>query len=659
MTTTSATSSTNGSAILTALGSGSGVDSASLVAGLVSATYDPKAAVLTAKDTANATKISSLATLSNGIDGFASALNSLISGGTLFTQPTSSDATVLTASAKAGSSIGNLAASIEVRQTAQAQTLSSPYFASASAPIGQGKLMLAVGNSLATITIDPSNDSLSGLARTINAANSGTSPTGVSAQIVTDANGARLVLKGQTGAGNGFRLQADANAAGGLAKFNYGGSPMTAAGTNVTSTYFADATGTPVGQGTLTLTTASGTATLTIDSSNDTLQGLADQISNAGVGLTASVSTDANGSYLVVGSADGGAPGFTLAPDAGAQAGLQRFAYGTAPAQMTQAQSARDAVVRMDGVDLTRASNTIDDLIDGVTLTLVAAKPGTSIALGSTRPTTAIGQAVQDFVSAYNELKTQIDTATASAANSSDGTAGALYGNAGVREMQRQLARLTSTALTSGPGPKTLAEIGVSTNRDGTLSVDQGALTKALTAYPDQVEAMFNPGQRSDNPLIKIGSAMGAVKPGTYTLTGVTAATDSTSAQATIAGKPGVSTGGKIYASVTSPASGLVIEPQGDVASATITVDLGLGGALQAIRDLLRNSGGALASLGTQLATEKTNLATQRTKMQDAESAYKDRLAAQFGKMDTRVAAYKSIQSYLEQQVAVWTKADS
>lgn len=655
MTTTSTTSSTSGGSILTTLGAGSGVDSGALVTGLVSATYDSKKSVLTGKETANTAKVSSLATLSNGIDSFATALNSLIGGGTLFTQPTTSDSAVVTATARAGASIGSLSASLEVRQTAQAQTLASPYFTSASSAIGQGKLMLAVGNKLATITVDSSNDSLTGLARTINSAN-----TGVTAQVVTDANGARLVLKGQSGSANGFALQADANAAGGLAKFNYGGTPMALSGSAVSSTYFADATTTPVGQGTLTLTNGASTATLTIDPTNDNLQGLAAAITAAGIGLTGSVTTDANGSYLVITDANGATPSFTLSPDAGTQAGLQRFAYGAPVSQMSQAQAARDAIVRMDGVDITRSSNSIDDLIDGVTLNLVSEKPGTTILLGAQRPTAAINQAVQDFVAAYNELKTQIDTASAAPASGGDSAAGALYGNASVRDMQHRLARLSSTELTSGgTGPKTLAEIGVTTSRDGTLTVDTAVLTKALAAYPAQIEAMFNPGQHSDNPLVKITSAMGATKPGSYTISGITAAANGNSAAGTIAGKPAVGAGSLLYASVSSGASGLVIEPQGDIASATITVDLGLGGALQQIRDALRASGGALDALSTSLTAEKTKLATQRTDMQQAESAYKDRLTSQFSKMDTRVAAYKSIQSYLEQQIAVWTKSDN
>lgn len=655
MTTTSSTSASQGSAILTALGGGSGIDTGSLVSGLVSATYDPKDAALKTKETANTAKISQLATLTSGIDTFASALNTLISGGTLSTQPSSSDTSILTAKAKAGASIGGLSATLEVRQLAKAQSLVSDYYANSGTALGLGSLTLATAaGKTFNITIDASNNSLAGVARAVNATNSG-----VVASVVTDANGARLVLKGQTGSANSFSLLPGANSDASLNKLSYGVQSMKLIGADVASSYYmTDSSSVPVGQGDMTLTVGGVSQTITIDASHDNLDGLVSAINGAGLGVTARVATDPNGSFLVIDDANGGTPSFTLTPSNTAQAGLARFAYGAATPQMTQAQGAQDAIIRMDGVDIARPSNTIDDVIDGVTLNLVTAQPGASVTLGATRPTDAITQAVSDFVAAYNELKTQIDTATASANTSADGTAGALYGNSSIREMQRQLSRLTSTVLTTaGTGPQTLAEIGVSTNRDGSLTLTSATLTAALNANPDAVEAMFNPTQHSSNPLLKITSAMGATKPGTYSVANVTASVNGSSAQGTIAGVSGVTTGTSLYASVTSAASGLVIEPQGDVASATITVDLGLGGALQAIRDSLRATGGVLDTLSSSLSTEKTSLADQRTKMQSDEADYQTRLTNQFASMNTQVTNYKSIQSYLEQQVAVWTQS--
>jgi len=225
--------------------------------------------------------------------------------------------------------------------------------------------------------------------------------------------------------------------------------------------------------------------------------------------------------------------------------------------------------------------------------------------------------------------------------------------------MQTMLARLPATVLNTSGGPGTLAEIGVSTNRDGTLSLDSSLLAKQLASYPDAVEAMFNPTQHASNPLIKITSAMGSAKPGTYQLTDIVAQTSGHSASGTIAGIAGVTTGSRLYASVGSKASGLVIEASGDVASATVTVDLGLGGALQAIRDSLRSGGGVLEALSGQLTSEKTDLTSQLAKISTESESYRDRLTTQFSAMSTRVAAFKATQSYLQQQIDVWTKSNN
>lgn len=657
MTTTSSTSAASGNAILTALNATGGLDTGNLVTSLVSATYDPKTAALKVKETANTAKISQLGTLTSGIDAFSTALQTLISGGTLSTQPVSSNSAVLTATAKAGAQIGSLSAQLSVRQVAQAQSLVSGYYASSGTAIGAGTLTLGVAGKSVDITIDSSNNTLAGVARAINL-----SGAGVTAAVVSDANGARLTLKGDTGAANAFTLGVSANSDAGLAALTYGTtSGMTVSGSEALSPVYADAAATPIGQGSFTLTGPNGTATVTIDATTDNLTGLGQQINASGTGLTASVVTDPNGYRLSITDGSGNPPTYTLTPASGAQAGLASFTYPTPSSSpsLTRAQAAQDAIIRMDGVDVTRASNTVDDLIDGVTLKLVSAAPTETVSLTATRPTSAINQAVQDFVAAYNEMKTQIDTATAAAVTASDGTVsqGALYGNSAIRQMQSQLSRLPSTILNTSGGPQTLADIGVKTNRDGTLTVDTTALTKALNTYPDAVEAMFNPTQHASSPLIKITSAMGATKPGTFTLTNIVAGTSSTAASGTIDGNALLTTGTGLYAPVAyKAASGLSFEPQGDIASVTITVDLGLGGALQAIRDSLRSTGGILASLSSSLDTEKTDLSDQRLKIEDAQSNYQDQLTKQFATMNTRVSNYSAIKSYLTQQIAVWTK---
>ena len=534
------------SSIATSLGIGSGIDTTALVDQLAEAARAPKEAAIKKREDTNTARISALGKASGGIDAFATALTALISGGTLFTQPTSSDSNVLTATALPGARIGSLSAQVEVSQLAQAQSLVSEHLADLNAAVGQGTLTLTTAAGPVDIVIDATNDNLVGLARAINVKNAG-----VTASIVEDSNGARLVLKSGTGA----------------------------------------------------------------------------------------------------------AKAFTLAAAPGADAGLSRFAYDpNVIGGMTRAQEAQDAILKLDGVQINRPTNSVADLITGITINLKTAKPGTTITLGAARPAEAIKQGAADFVGAYNELKAILDEATAIGTGS--GAAGPLRGDNGIREMQRQLARLTATKLSSAGGPSTLAEIGVRTERNGTLTLDTARLDAMLLADPDGVEALFNPGQQSDNPLVTITSPMGRAKPGTYVATDLVASTGGQAATGRIAGVDAISAGTRLVASIASPARGLVIELLGNVPSATITVDQGLGGALQTIRDALLANSGPIKSTQARLTAETRTIGADRTRLEARSTNYHDQLVRSFTAMDKQVSAHKATQSYLEQQVKLWTNSN-
>jgi flagellar hook-associated protein 2 len=521
-----------------ALGAGSGIDIKTLVEDLANAAKAPKEAQIASREAANQAKISTLAQVSGAIDSFASALNSLISGGSLFSQPNVSDPSILTASTVSGTRLENLAATIEVRQLAQAQVLASDPISSRTDPVGQGVLTITTDLGSFDITIDSSNDSLDGLVRAINA-----SDAGVTASVITDGGGAMLVVKGQTGEAKAFSL-------------------------------------------------------------------------SVAVGTTS---------------------------------GLERFAS----AAMTEAQEAKDAIIRVDGVEVQRSSNSFNDLIEGVQIDLKTAKPDTIVSIGVSRPTAAITQAVQDFVTAYNELMTMIRDATKA---DPAGEGGALRGDTGVRELQRRLAQLPTTILSSaGDGPNTLAEIGVRTNRDGTLGINAAQLQAALAENPNGVEALFNPSQTSSSSLVTIKSAIGRVKPGTYTITDIVPAAGATPASGKIDGVAFTAIGANLVAPSGSAAVGLILGVSGAVASATVTIDPGLGGALQAIRDALRARNGPIAATEARLTSETRRLADERTALETRSAKNYDKLLATFTAMDRQVSAFKATQSYLDQQIKIWT----
>src|SRR3546814_3399816 len=92
-------------------------------------------------------------------------------------------------------------------------------------------------------------------------------------------------------------------------------------------------------------------------------------------------------------------------------------------------------------------------------------------------------------------------------------------------DRKRRRGGLTSKTLLPGDGPKSLAEIGIKTNRDGTLSIDDARLSAAVDHHTGRVHDMFVPGQTSSSPRLEVASAIGAIKTGSYEVTNVVAAT--------------------------------------------------------------------------------------------------------------------------------------
>ena len=186
--------------ISTALGIGSGIDTSALVSSLVSAARDPKQKVITDRQSLNNARISALASASSSLNSFADALNSLLAGTGYAGAPASNDPSIAAVSLLPGGT-PRLPAQLEVRQLAAAQTIASApaVGATAATVIGDGSFSLQVGGAAAVPITLAANATYSDLADAINAAG-----TGVTASVITDNQGTRLVMKGATGAANSF-----------------------------------------------------------------------------------------------------------------------------------------------------------------------------------------------------------------------------------------------------------------------------------------------------------------------------------------------------------------------------------------------------------------------------------------------------------------------
>ncbi|KQM98510.1 flagellar hook protein [Sphingobium sp. Leaf26] len=366
-----------GSSILTALNAGSGIDTSALVSSLVSATREPKQTAITDRQSLNSSRISALASAISSLDTFADALTEVLSGAAYTGAASSNDASIASVTLLSGGSPSGLPAQLTVEQLATARVYSSAATSGATGTtaIGTGSFTITnAAGEATTITLDSTNNTFAGLASAINAAD-----TGVTARVVTDTQGTRLVFKGETGAANDFTISASAD----------------------------------------------------------------------------------DGSSILGGMS------------------------------FTSSSTAQNAKVTLDGVAYEYASNTVDDAIPYLRIDLNKASPGTSVTLSMSQPTAGLSDLLKEFVEAYNTLMTALNTATATGADSS--SSGVLNGVAGVRDMKRQLSGITSTQLASTGTYKTLADIGVSTNRDGTLKLDTTRLAAVMEADPEAITNMVNP----------------------------------------------------------------------------------------------------------------------------------------------------------------------
>ena len=349
------------------LGVGSGIDIRSLVDGLVGAERDPKTARYDAIEADNQAGISAFGTLKAAVTELDDALDN-ISDFSDFRHNTaiSGDEEYFTASADGQAVSGSY--NVEVVSLANNHKLSSGVFASDD-EIGTGELEIIVGAESFTITIDETNNTMTGIQSAIN---SDANNKGVTASLVTDDDGTKLV-------------------------------------------FTADNTGTD--------------HQVSINATDD---------------------------------------------DAGDGNDLARLAT----ANLTTLGTLTDAVIKLDGLTITRSSNNIEDALEGVTLNLLKANEADeSNSLTVALDKESVKESVSGFVEAYNSF---VGVANELSTFSGGGGAnGPLFGDSTLRTLETQLRRAFFSSV-EGNSIGNLTALGITTNSDGTLALDSSKLSDAV-----------------------------------------------------------------------------------------------------------------------------------------------------------------------------------
>lgn len=279
-----------------------------------------------------------------------------------------------------------------------------------------------------------------------------------------------------------------------------------------------------VGTGTLTFQfgdPAKPAQTVAIDTAHGSLEGIRNAVNAANIGVRASIVNGDDGYQLVFASQNTGldnALKVSVADDDGVDTdatGLSQLAFNASAGNMTEIVAAKDAEIYVDGIKVTSSNNTFANVVDGVTITANKAEPGTKSKMSIALDTASTSSAVEKFVSAYNELMGTINSIAGYDAETKQ--AGPMVGDAGIRGITMQLRQMLGGVIQGGEF-KTLADLGIKTQRDGTLSLDKTVLGKALSSNYDDVGRLFAAGAKVSDPQVRFVSAGDKTLPGNYAL---------------------------------------------------------------------------------------------------------------------------------------------
>jgi flagellar hook-associated protein 2 len=257
---------------------------------------------------------------------------------------------------------------------------------------------------------------------------------------------------------------------------------------------FGDGT-TAIGTGTLQLSLGGTNFNVDISSGSDSLDGIAAAINSASgnPGITATILQGTSGAQLLLSSTQSGAANTIQVSETDAGNALAALTYSsTATANYTLQSKAQDASYSIAGVAATGPSNTITSALNGVTLDLTGLTTSTgAVTLTVSTDTSTIESNISAFVTAYNTLAGSFSSL--GGYDAATGTAGPMMGNPLLSGTKSQIQNaLYSVVNTGSPTYNSLASIGITTNSDGTLSLNQNTLSTALATNFSAVSSLFS-----------------------------------------------------------------------------------------------------------------------------------------------------------------------
>ena len=374
--------------------------------------------------------------------------------------------------------------------------------------------------------------------------------------------------------------------------------------------------------------------------SSTTLSDLRDAINNAATDsdndgtkdVLASIIYDGS-NYMLMLKSESGASNEMKVTDSHA---TPAYAYDTTDgAQLTQRVQGLNSAFTVDGISMTRSSNSVDDLFDGFTLDLKKTS-SSAVRISSSVDLDGVSDLMRGYVDTYNQVMLNL---TAMGANDpiDNENDGALIGDSTLREIKEELREMSSTAIKGYEGgPYYLSYLGVSTERDGSLSFDKKQLESQFKSRPETVRAFFTNNFATSNSNITITEfSFLNTKPGSYAF--------STDGSTHTIGGVSATKNGDVYSVASGDPTGLgiTVANGSGVTSGTIFYGKSFINQVSDKLDVYLKFNSILDQRVDNLNDTLATVAEKRSALESRIESITQRYARQYSAMESTVAAFQ------------------
>jgi len=389
---------------------------------------------------------------------------------------------------------------------------------------------------------------------------------------------------------------------------------------------------------------SSSSETISISSSNTTLKDVKDAINNADIGVTASIIMTDTNQYTIVLKSDTGLDNAIsiTATETVAGSGLADLNYTSYDAN-TEIVSASDASFTLDGLSVTRETNTIEDLIDGITITL---ENTTSSAV-----TISAEYSAENALLIVNNLVDQINATgnvLRSLSNrSSDGSNGPLVDDPVISYLKRSIRNLTTDAI-YGYGDEAIymTNFGIQTEKDGMLTIDEEKFRDYFNANPSNFLALVQDKFSSSDSDVSVAVTGNDWDPGVYDLSfdGTDASINSES----------MTLSNGLYVSSAGSTDGLSLDIDASVTSSSIYMGRSIISSLQIIVGNMLETGSDLKNNISSYNENIEDYENELLSLQDQIDAITENYEQRFSRMNTIMEQVKSTESAITNMMDAW-----